>query len=62
MASRWYPTATRLPDGRIPRFRFAELASDIVNTPEIYDPATDVWKTLHGGDQRDPPIHSCSCS
>jgi len=44
---RWYPTATRLPDGRILAVSGSRNSlSDIVNTPEIYDPATDVWKTL----------------
>src|SRR5262245_17096946 len=44
---RWYPTATRLPDGRILAVSGSRNSlSDIVNTPEIYDPATDVWSTL----------------
>jgi len=41
---RWYPTATRLPDGRIIALSGARNSlTDIVTTPEIYDPATDTW-------------------
>jgi beta-lactam-binding protein with PASTA domain len=44
---RWYPTATRLPDGRILAVSGARNnLSDVINTPEIYDPATDAWTTL----------------
>lgn len=44
-AIRWYPTATRLPDGRI-------MSTDGTNsgvaqvTPEIYNPATNTWTYL----------------
>jgi hypothetical protein len=42
---RWYPTGTRLPDGRI-------LATDgtgagvVQQTPEIYNPATNTWTLM----------------
>jgi hypothetical protein len=44
-AIRWYPTATRLPDGRI-------MSTDGTNsgvvqaTPEIYDPASNTWTLM----------------
>ncbi|HZP30020.1 MAG TPA: galactose oxidase-like domain-containing protein, partial [Acidimicrobiia bacterium] len=44
-AIRWYPTGTRMPDGRV-------LATDGTNsgvvqqTPEIYDPANNTWTLL----------------
>ena len=44
-AIRWYPTGTRLPDGRV-------LATDGTNsgvvqqTPEVYDPANNTWTLL----------------
>jgi beta-lactam-binding protein with PASTA domain len=44
---RWYPTATRLPDGRILAVSGSRNSlTDIVNVPEVYDPATDTWTTL----------------
>jgi beta-lactam-binding protein with PASTA domain len=44
---RWYPTATRLPDGRILSVSGSRNSlSDVVNVPEVYDPATDTWTTL----------------
>jgi len=44
---RWYPTARRLPDGRILAVSGARNSlADVVNTPEVYDPATDTWTTL----------------
>ena len=44
---RWYPTATRLPDGRILAVSGARNSlTDIVNIPEIYDPPTDTWTSL----------------
>src|SRR5207245_23509 len=44
---RWYPTATRLPDGRILAASGARNSlTDIVSIPEVYDPATDTWTSL----------------
>jgi len=44
---RWYPTATRLPDGRILAVSGSRNSlADVVNVPEVYDPATDTWTTL----------------
>src|SRR5712691_11266151 len=44
---RWYPTATRLPDGRVLAVSGARnTLTDIVNIPEVYDPATDTWTSL----------------
>ena len=44
---RWYPTATRLPDGRILAVSGARNnLSDIINVPEVYDPSTDTWTSL----------------
>jgi beta-lactam-binding protein with PASTA domain len=44
---RWYPTATRLPDGRVLAVSGARNSlTDIVTTPEVYDPATDTWTSL----------------
>ena len=61
-AIRWYPTGTRLPDGRV-------LATDGTNsgvvqqTPEVYDPATNTWTLL--STVREPrtsrTTRSCSC-
>ncbi len=54
--ARWYPTATSLPDGRIlvlsgatncPTCNTAGVAHPgIVDTPEIYDPASNTWTQL----------------
>src|SRR5262245_47520376 len=44
---RWYPTATRLPDGRILAVSGSRNnLADVINTPEVYDPTTDTWTTL----------------
>ncbi len=55
--SRWYPTATALPDGRVlaisgdnptqgkPINRLYDTSSTI---PEVYNPATDTWTQLTG--------------
>src|SRR5581483_2655282 len=41
-AIRWYPTATKLPDGRI--LSTGGTANGVVQqTPEIYNPATNAW-------------------
>ena len=42
---RWYPTATKLPDGRI--LATSGTASSVMQQiPEIYDPATNTWTAL----------------
>jgi hypothetical protein len=44
---RWYPTGTRLPDGRVLALSGARNSlTDLVTIPEIYDPATDLWTSL----------------
>jgi beta-lactam-binding protein with PASTA domain len=46
---RWYPTGTRLPDGRVLALSGARNSlTDVVTTPEIYDPAADTWTSLTG--------------
>ena len=46
---RWYPTATRLPDGRLLALSGARNSlTDLVTTPEIYDPVADTWTSLTG--------------
>ncbi|HVD94174.1 MAG TPA: PASTA domain-containing protein, partial [Vicinamibacterales bacterium] len=46
---RWYPTATRLPDGRLLALSGARNSlTDLVTTPEIYDPVADSWTSLTG--------------
>ena len=42
---RWYPTATKLPDGRI--LATSGTASGVVQQiPEVYDPASNTWTAL----------------
>ena len=44
---RWYPTATSLPDGKVIVVSGARNSlTDIVQVPEVYDPATDTWTSL----------------
>jgi beta-lactam-binding protein with PASTA domain len=44
---RWYPTATNLPNGKVIVVSGARNSlTDIVNVPELYDPATDTWTSL----------------
>jgi beta-lactam-binding protein with PASTA domain len=44
---RWYPTGTRLPDGRVLVVSGARNSlTDIVNIPEVYDPTNDTWTSL----------------
>ncbi|HKE44065.1 MAG TPA: galactose oxidase-like domain-containing protein, partial [Steroidobacteraceae bacterium] len=52
---RWYPTATRLPDGRV-LVNSGETNCDrcFVTTPEIYNPATNTWSQLTGAQQSLP--------
>ncbi|HZP30925.1 MAG TPA: galactose oxidase-like domain-containing protein [Acidimicrobiia bacterium] len=52
-AIRWYPTATKLPDGRI--LSTGGTANGVVQqTPEIYNPATNAWTLLP--DSADLPV------
>ena len=41
--SRFYPTCTPLPDGRV------LVSGGENNIPEIYDPGTDTWESLNAG-------------
>ena len=44
---RWYATATTLPDGKVLATSGNDVsATSYVNTPEIYDPSTNVWTQL----------------
>ena len=44
---RWYPTATTLADGRVLVTSGADSCLDcLVDVPELYDPATNVWTQL----------------
>jgi hypothetical protein len=45
-ASRWYPTATTLPDGRILATSGWSTPGRLADTPEVYDPGTDTWIAL----------------
>jgi hypothetical protein len=46
---RWYPTATVLPDGRVLSTSGTTTCSTCWNdTPEVYNPATNVWTQLTG--------------
>ena len=57
-SARWYPTLTRLPDGRMLAVSGASNCPDcwtpgaahsgIAATPEIFDPATNRWSSLTG--------------
>ncbi len=47
---RWYPTATTLPDGRVLVTSGATTCFGydcLADTPEIYDPATNLWTQLN---------------
>jgi hypothetical protein len=51
---RWYPTATRLPDGRI--LATSGTASGVVQPiPEVYDPAHNTWTALTSAQNYIPP-------
>ena len=61
---RWYPTVTKLPDGRMLAVSGAINCPDcgdpnaahngIADLPEIYDPATNTWSVLTGASLRLP--------
>ena len=65
--ARWYPTLTRLPDGRMLVVSGSSDCPDcwtpgaphtgIVAAPEIFDPATNNWSTVTGAQ---PPASSLS--
>ncbi len=46
--SRWYPTATALPDGRVLAMSGSNngCLTCFVQTPEIYDPTTNAWTNM----------------
>jgi hypothetical protein len=50
--SRWYPTATLLPDGRVLSVSGVQVFEpyEKANIPEIYDPDTDAWTQLPGAE------------
>ena len=57
---RWYPTATKLPDGRDPRdVGYDERLPPYVQMPEIYSPPTNTWTTVPVGEPLHPvvPVH-----
>ena len=51
---RWYPTATTLPDGRILAISGWTVPGQLADTPEIYDPALNVWRSLAGATLSNP--------
>ena len=55
---RWYPTATKLPDGRI--LATSGTASNVIQgIPEVYNPAANTWTAVAVGEQPDllVPVH-----
>ncbi len=62
--ARWYPTLTKLPDGRMLAVSGSSDCPDcatpgaihngIVPAPEIFDPATNTWSTVTGANLRLP--------
>ena len=44
---RWYPSATRLPDGRVLTFSGLIVPGQSADRPEIFDPSTNAWTTLN---------------
>jgi galactose oxidase-like protein/concanavalin A-like lectin/glucanase superfamily protein/Big-like domain-containing protein/Kelch motif protein len=51
---RWYPTATTLPDGRILAISGWIVPGQLADTPEVYDPARNVWTPLSGATRSNP--------
>jgi hypothetical protein len=45
--SRWYPSLTLLPDGRVLAISGQSTPGSFVDTPEVYSPATNTWTTLN---------------
>jgi hypothetical protein len=55
--SRWYPSATRLGDGRVLALSGQLVPGSWIDTPEIFDPRTNVWTNLNNaqtGNMHDP--------
>ncbi len=44
--ARWYPTATKLPDGRILTVSGTRTPNVLADTPEVYNPTTNTWTQL----------------
>jgi galactose oxidase-like protein/concanavalin A-like lectin/glucanase superfamily protein/Kelch motif protein len=51
---RWYPTATTLPDGQILAISGWIVPGQMADTPEVYDPAVNVWTQLAGATRSNP--------
>ena len=45
---RWYPTTVTLPDGEILVAGGRDVAGVAINTPEIYSPEANQWRSLFG--------------
>ena len=72
--SRWYPTVTQLPDGRVFVFSGDRITQDrpgqlppfsdasVNSLPEVYDPKTNTWTSLPSGQLTSPLYPDCSCS
>ena len=45
---RWYPTTVTLPNGEILVAGGRDVAGVAINTPEIYSPETNQWRSLFG--------------
>lgn len=52
--TRFYPTCTTLPDGRILTVSGDDGFSGAVETPEVYDPSSNTWTPLDGATQQLP--------
>ena len=64
--SRWYPTVTQLPDGRVFVFAGDRITQDrpgqlppfsdasVNSLPEVYDPRTNTWTSLPSGQLTSP--------
>src|SRR5262245_51582585 len=46
--ARWYPTVTRLGDGRLVAISGNITLTTWADTPEIYDPVANTWRTIPG--------------
>jgi hypothetical protein len=66
--TRWYPTATTLPDGRVLVFSGDNIVQDqpavpppfsdssVDSLPEVYDPVTNTWSSI-GGAKLSSPLY-----
>ena len=64
--SRWYPTVTQLPDGRVLVFAGDRITQNrpgqlppfsdasVNSLPELYDPRTNTWTSLPSGQLTSP--------